>query len=121
MDPTLFYTPALLPIPLSKVAITLPIQLYFGERVLQGCIWQIVCLNVSRLPKLQRNMTIFKYTNAQLYRMDQTCKLMLAAEDWQRLKELGIRAAVPDCRASNKRQTAINKPHSNQGDTKTIS
>ena len=46
-------------------------------------------------------MTIFKYTKAQLYRLDQTCKLMLAAEDWQRLKDLSIRA-VHGCRAGKK-------------------
>ena len=58
--------------------------------------------NVSRLPKLQRTMTIFKYTKAQFYRLGQTCKCMLAAEDWQRLKYLGIRAPVRGCRAGKK-------------------
>ena len=48
-------------------------------------------------------MTIFKYTKAQLYRLGQTCKLMLAAEDWQRLKDHGIRAAVRGCRAGKKK------------------
>ena len=37
-----------------------------------------------------------------MYRLGQTCKLMLAAEDWQRLKDLGIRVAVRGCRAGKK-------------------
>ena len=68
-------------------------------------------LNVSRLPKVQRTMTIFKYTKAQLYRLGQTCKLMLAAEYWQRLKDLGIRAAVRGCRAGKKKTKQQSTSH----------
>ena len=67
--------------------------------------------NVSRLPKVQRTMTIFKYTKAQLYRLGQTCKRMLAAEDWQRLKDLGIRAAVRGCRAGKKKTKQQSTSH----------
>ena len=49
-------------------------------------------LNVSRLSKVKRTMTIFNYTKAQFYMLGHTCKLMLAAEYWQRLKYLGCRA-----------------------------
>ena len=51
---------------------------------------------------MRRTITIIQYTKAQYYRMGQTCNLMLAAEDWQRLKDLGIRAAVRGCRAGKK-------------------
>ena len=67
--------------------------------------------NVFRFPKMQRTMTVFKYTKAQLYRLGQTCKLMLAAEDWQRLKDLGIRAAMRGCRAGKKKTKQQSTSH----------
>ena len=107
----LCFNTGLLRISLSKVAETLLIHIFFSEKGFCRVYLADTLPNVSRLPKVQRTMTIFKYAKAQLYRLSQTCKLMLAAEDWQRLKDLGIRAAVRGCRAGKKETKQLSTSH----------